>query len=274
MLTKIRYILKQKGQGIVEYAMLLGVIVVLGVMLTSSGIGDSVTDTFDSVVALFGGETKTAKLDIKKAGKNQLHNYITGDDIVSDALRIQHDQEALANIGAFFIGMTRSQVRAEIGTTKGEILLVDYVDNTEAGSGDTGGVEVRFDKDVTKGHLDNWMQGDYGDGNGNYSDGNSYSTDTRYLLSNSMIEHRDAEALAATDNYGWGNNRSIRIEYTYSSSTGGNPTGKDSDIVTGARVRINRGNSKIAGTHYHEFDITVKSDKTWSQTYPGQTGAY
>ena len=281
MLTKLRSILNQKGQGIVEYVLLLAFVAAIAWMLNNSNLSDTLIRTYDTVVAFLNGETPTEvsggkAFDLalyRKQGKNLLHDYANNKDLVDDELRVKADQQALANIGIFFVGLTREQVRSEIGYTQGEILLADYVDTTEAGSGD---VDVQFNNDKTKGHLDNWMLGDYGD-NGVYDDdvsSSKYSSDTRYLLSNSMIEHRDAAALAATDNNGWGNNRSIRVQFTYASSTGGAPTGTNSDVVTGVRVRVNRGDSKKAGTHYYEYDVTVNSDATWSQTEPGKSGKY
>ena len=49
MLEKIRTITKQKGQGIVEYALLLAFVVGIGMMLNGANLGGAVKDTFDKV---------------------------------------------------------------------------------------------------------------------------------------------------------------------------------------------------------------------------------
>ena len=48
---------KQKGQGIVEYALILAFIVGIAVMLNGANLGGAVKDTFDKVASLLGGET-------------------------------------------------------------------------------------------------------------------------------------------------------------------------------------------------------------------------
>ena len=54
--TKIFKYLKQKGQGIVEYAILLAFIVGIAIALQNVGLKDAVVETFDNVAALLSGE--------------------------------------------------------------------------------------------------------------------------------------------------------------------------------------------------------------------------
>lgn len=49
--------LKEKGQGIIEYALLLAFVVGIAMMLNGTNLGGAVKDTFDSVASLLGGET-------------------------------------------------------------------------------------------------------------------------------------------------------------------------------------------------------------------------
>lgn len=47
----------EKGQGVVEYAIVLAVVTVIAVGISSSDLGPKVTETYNSVAALFpGGE--------------------------------------------------------------------------------------------------------------------------------------------------------------------------------------------------------------------------
>ena len=58
MVGKLRNAVKQKGQGIVEYALLLAFVVGIAMMLQGVGLAGAVKDTFDSVANLLGGEIK------------------------------------------------------------------------------------------------------------------------------------------------------------------------------------------------------------------------
>lgn len=60
MLEKVRCVVKQKGQGIIEYALLLAFIVGIAMMLNGSNIGGAVLNTFDKVVTVLTGEKKDA----------------------------------------------------------------------------------------------------------------------------------------------------------------------------------------------------------------------
>ncbi len=55
MLIKMRNMVKQKGQGIVEYALILAFVVGIGMMLNGSNLGGAVKGLFDDVAAVLGG---------------------------------------------------------------------------------------------------------------------------------------------------------------------------------------------------------------------------
>ena len=75
---------KQKGQGIVEYALLLAFIVGLAMMLNSANLSGEVKDTFDKVAALLGGEAKSAYASaLEKWGK------IPRSELLSDETKAQ-----------------------------------------------------------------------------------------------------------------------------------------------------------------------------------------
>ena len=58
MLEKVRKVAKKKGQGIVEYALLLAFIVGIAMMLNGSNLGSAVNDMFDEVALVLGGGEK------------------------------------------------------------------------------------------------------------------------------------------------------------------------------------------------------------------------
>ena len=128
MLIKIRNMLKEKGQGIVEYALLLAFVVGIAMMLDGANLGGAVKDTFDKVAAVLGGEKKYADL-LKEWGKLNRSDLMN----IDNEKRIKTDQEALANIAGFFVGKTRDFKDDIIGSAvdgEGWTLLVDYIDKT------------------------------------------------------------------------------------------------------------------------------------------------
>ena len=111
MLKRIRTITKQKGQGIVEYALLLAFIVGLAMMLNGANLGGAVKDTFDKVVAVLGGsENKqlTYAEALSKWGKAE-DSAFTDDNA---AERLLADQQALANIANFFIDKDKDFIKS------------------------------------------------------------------------------------------------------------------------------------------------------------------
>ena len=61
MLEKVRTITKRKGQGIVEYALLLAFVVGIAMMMNSASLKDSVVSVFDYVATYLGGEKTYAQ---------------------------------------------------------------------------------------------------------------------------------------------------------------------------------------------------------------------
>ncbi len=100
MLEKIRTIIKQKGQGIVEYALLLAFVVGIGMMLSGSNLGGAVKGVFDDVAIAIEGN--------KYAPYFKKWHDKTADWLFDNATqeeRLAADQEALARIARAFIGL-------------------------------------------------------------------------------------------------------------------------------------------------------------------------
>ena len=275
-MIRFREFFNRKGQGIVEYAVLLAVIVGLAVLLNDGSISGEVKGSFDSVAALFRGEDvqgqgQSGYVALNKRGKNQLHDYTTGQDLVDDALRIEADQATLVNIAGFFMGKTKEEVKAAIGdygtNTQGTLLL-DYRDWTEEGGYTNGDIKTGLNdntkwstpKDATNQRIYNWMQGDYG-ANGYNSDYN-YDAGTRYLVSNYMINPN--EATPQGENAKWIDNRSVRVVLTYDSN----------GQVSESRAYITRGERGTDNSGIRELDVKMSYDSngntTWHQTTEGK----
>ena len=112
MLEKIRTIIKQKGQGIVEYALLLAFVVGIGMMLSSSNLGGSLHYLFDDVAFVLEGESDTTYVeyftDWKRKRTAELEN-------VSNRRRLDADQKALAFIASQFLDTTPARVKELMG---------------------------------------------------------------------------------------------------------------------------------------------------------------
>lgn len=286
-MVQIRQYLNRKGQGIVEYAVLLALIVGIAVFLNDGSIGEGVQGSFDNIVALFKGEDvqgqgQSGYVAWNKRGKNQLHNYETGEDLVPDAERVAADQAALINIAEFFMGKTRATVKSVIsgqdGNNSDGVVLLDYKDWTEEGSYTDGNIKTGLSDytqynstptDRTNQRIYNWMQGDYGTVVGNTIDDSSYHSEynydpnNRYLVSNAMINPNSA---TPNSNAKWIDNRTVRVALTYEGS--GN-----SATVKEARVYVTRGERTQPNSGYRELDVTTTYDNsgavTWKQTTEG-----
>ena len=95
----MRNMVKQKGQGIVEYALLLAFIVGLAVMLNGSNIGGAVKGVFDDVAALLSGKSEN-----NYAAALEKWGSISWDKLTNEkqSARIAADLEGLANIANHF----------------------------------------------------------------------------------------------------------------------------------------------------------------------------
>jgi len=110
MLTRILTITKKKGQGIVEYAVLLAFVVGLAVMLQGVGIRGAIKDTFDNVVVLLRGNPYAPYF---QAWHDKTSEWLS--ENISSEERLQADQEALARIARAFIGLDEDKVGDLIG---------------------------------------------------------------------------------------------------------------------------------------------------------------
>ena len=255
-MVKISNYLKQKGQGIVEYALLLAFVVGIAVALQGVGLASAVKDTFDSVASLLGGEKQMSHAAaVQEWGKMPIENLLA----VENDKRIQADQETLASIGALFLGKTKEELKSEnllsnpYQSPNGGFFLGNYYDkygDTLNESG-TNAIQTEYNpqnmgeagkKAVAEAITAGLLSGGF-----NYS-----NSDTRYFYSDEMLK-------TMNDSYGiYSNDRSIRVELHYD----------DNGAVDATRVRINRGSLNADNSHayYAPLDVTVKNNGTWKQT--------
>ncbi len=241
---------KEKGQGIVEFAILLAFVVGIGMMANFSG---EVQARFNKVLDLVGG-----KKDYTYAIENYLKLPKDKLQEVDEAIRILMDQEALANIGRFFIGHDEQFVEKYLLNSKpNNACLLHYGEVVD----ENGNVKsyLYYNKDDKNTRSDkkdeiaktsdviHWMRGDFGlyDETSNaiapdsYATA-SYSSDNRYLFSNYPVNRDTKDA---------GNGVKITLKYK---------DGKVSEAI----IKVN----PLAGDSTKPLAVTVDKDKNYKPT--------
>ena len=264
MLTKVRTLVKQKGQGIVEYALLLAFVVGIAMMLNGANLGSAVKDTFDKVAAVLGGEAKSAYASaLEKWGKIPQSELF---DQNKDE-RIKADQEALANIGEFFLGMKKDDVKNllldDYCTSNKTLVHIGENDDETLGhamqSGDPlsyvidkgGGDVIKSDHATDVIH---WMQHDYGnhDGTG-YNTSLDHDSASRYFFSDYAATNNFKPT--GDDAYTGGNNgyigNGVKLQLTYTKDS------NNVERVTSAKVEID----SLTINNHKELSMKVSKDE-------------
>ena len=255
-MTAIRNYLNKKGQGIVEYAVLLAFIVGLAAFLGSGGIKDSVAGVFDSVVTLLGGGENSYGSKYSATLKNLGTMTLAELTNEKQSDRIAADIDGLKSIAAFFnqSGMTFDQLAGDGSNYPNEdgYLLVNARDKVDMGEDSEKNVQgsqiLHFkatdekEKNLFATAQDQtgpkeWMAGDYSATWEKYGNSAAYKgSDTHIFFGN--------EANVSGKEYG------VNVAFT-----------KDSDgNVTGTRVWVNQYGSSGALTATDENGTVTKYD--------------
>ena len=202
---------KQKGQGIVEYALLLAFVVGIAMMLNGANLGGAVKGAFDDVASVLGGEIKeNAYVAGFKKWSTMKKSDLENEDA---AARLAADQAALDNIAMSFFGKTQEQLKSltgqnmyangnknfygttdgqndgpkgdEYGDNKYSVLLMNYKDNDTQNA---SGIDIGY---KTETYLNTgWLQGTDRDSKATSNqDWKNTSTNTRYFYSDGMINN-------------------------------------------------------------------------------------
>ena len=177
MLMNVRDMKKQKGQGIVEYALLLAFILAIAIAMQGSGIDTAIANTFTRVAQALGFETDQDKWSTMNA--NDLLN-----DSASAAARLASDRDFLSNIGNHFIGMDKATLASilKVNVSKLDkidsngILLGHFTEDTDA---DGNFVKSNYDNRIKD--LFNWAT--------NSPEGTAYDSTRRYLVSDYALSN-------------------------------------------------------------------------------------
>ncbi|MBQ6744025.1 MAG: hypothetical protein IJR05_04655 [Acidaminococcaceae bacterium] len=108
MMQNVAKTVKQKGQGIVEYALLLAFIVGIAMMLNGAGLKNSVIDVYDYVADFLAYRTYTQYYgELHNATNSQLAS-------VANAKRVKADQEGLQALVQNLLGLSKEDALTEL----------------------------------------------------------------------------------------------------------------------------------------------------------------
>lgn len=211
MLENIRTITKRKGQGIVEYALLLAFVVGIAMTLNNTSIGSAVKSVFEDVVIAIEGN-KYAPYFQKWHDKTSawLNENVLNEE------RLQADQEGLARIARAFIGLDEDRVKDLIKTLSvkrnGEVSF-DNATNYMAKEGNDGWSDTLVPLSYNTNNLD-----DPSDPTKHYIHLDwSGNVDTVKLLTNDVEAYKGANSAAGqTSNYDEWKNSGVSDRIFYS----------------------------------------------------------
>ncbi len=266
IIINLKYSLNGKGQGIVEFALVLAFCTAIGLFARDAGFTDVLKDVYDSG----NSELLTAAIGTNNAA---MWRKMDRDKLLSqvdNAKRVKADQDTLARIGQLFIGQTVTNNRISLltcdiyaagGTVKKEgnvyksgdgIFLGNYYDDNTLDKDGNNVIGTKYNpsnvSNTAKELITEALTGTSAQG--------FQGADSRYFYSDEMVTS------LSENPYGkWAGDRSIRVNFYL-----------EGDKIDAVRVRINRGtvgtgsNEQGYYSYYGELDVTVKSDGTYKQT--------
>ena len=237
-MVKLLPYLKQnrKGQGIVEYALLLAFIVGIAVMLQGVGLKDAVVGVFDNVVTVLGGGKENKYVTAFKKWGTMDYDELVNE---SKSARIAADMDGLTNIAAYFnsLDMNISDIQDYLG--ENWRTNIDMKDNPDKGVQGaqvlqywgTEGNENALSKIRNASAVD-WMQQNNGTGydksyTGNWS---GVSKSERYFFSDEMNSDEGSSE------------KKVKVAFTTDSS--GNVTGTRVWVTQYRNYGVENGGSK------------------------------
>ena len=243
MLNRFRKTIKEKGQGLTEYVLILAFIAGIAFMIFGGDgslkgtLVDTFTETHKILAGLFNDKTDWGHMNTSEFNSD------------NQPERLAADQVSLENFASFFLGKTETQMRKllkdGIMHTDGRDVLLGWFVSDDTGNHfivrdlKSDGGEYAFSSAIvrpTNDQVFNWLLGDYGE-NGNYK--YSYDSTNNYLVSDYPLGQYNNSNLqwnsSATYEPPTGGN-GVKVSFKFD-KTGGDAN-KDNWKVTGVTVKI------------------------------------
>ncbi len=259
LIINLKRSLNGKGQGIVEFALVLAFCTAIGLFAREAGFTDVLKDVYDSG----NSELLTAAIGTNNTA---MWRTIDRDKLLAqsnNAQRIKADQDTLARIGKLFIGKTVTNNKIDLltcganavgGATGDGIFLGNYWDDNKLDGDGNNIINAEFTPGDGRGsNMTDKGQQAVTDAIAELLQAGFTASDKRYFYSDQMVT-----TLNNSEDGNWSRERSIRVNLYV----------KDGQVEA-VRVKINRGDvsaSKNMYSFYGELDVTVKSDGTYKQT--------
>ena len=247
MIHQIRKILREKGQGLTEYVLILAFIAGIAFMIFggNGSLKGTVVGTFSETVRILGG-LFDEKTDWGHADPNTFGT-------ANSAERLAYDQNALANLADFFIGKTRKEIsdkwfnQIQVAENDGGIMVGWFQQNDDK--------SMKFVPKFYKAEANSifdLMQGGSGDAT-------KYDSTNQYLVSD-YVRYQFTQS--SGDGAAAGNG--VRIKFEYDKSAGAN---KPNDwVVTKVIIANDRNSQNNSGINSAGLEMTVTSDHTRTPT--------
>ena len=330
----MKRLFNKKGQGLVEFALILAFCVGVGLAARDAGLLDAFSDSFNQGVLAFlnsdvdekttsgngsgnsggstsgngsesGGEGNSGESGSgsgngnsggsggnntggNETGSGSNNNYAAAlanlagfskDEIkneLSQEARIKLDQEALAKIGKFFLGMSTDNTSPNYisnylrnynkSSPSYNLWIVNYHDN---GAAEAKEFETDFNYKNDSGNYDSQLQKSYADivtilrggtPDGTATGATQVVSKEKFFFSDNMLNDKSGK---------WGSDRSIRINLHFKKIK--NEQNENVYIVDAVRVKINRGSSNDGNentkNYYRELDVKVGEGVDWKPTF-------
>lgn len=219
---------KQKGQGIVEYALLLAFVVGIAMMLNGANLGGAVKDTFDKVAAILNGGDNTYATAFQKWRKTP-RSQLMNEDINPNSERVKADQEALILFAKAFIGLPPDKVLAK---------LKEFTNGNSTKNGSVN-IQNNAQTGYSQGILVPFMYND--NGSLDYNDDGTLANANGYISFNNQTNIGAANFLSADVNTTVTNGQARTTDRLFYSNDMIGGTGGTNDRMIAARLHYTDG---------------------------------
>ena len=263
MTERLKRLFTQKGQGLVEFVLILAFCAGIGVAAREAGFGKALNSLFDSGER---PEYETAAIGSARSidwGKEVFTGENSTFSEENAAERLAWDQKSLENLAGYFIGKSKTEIKALLGGKsadmgwgeKGEEVVLGHFRPTSDKQGTIFDPESLQAGDAM--NIFSWLKGIYDTTSG--ADNPNYDPEYRYFVSDYAISQGWADKA--------GNNQAIGIrialEYDRSDLTVANENLK----VIGVNIAIDPKSQYGLFTDRHSLGLNVQIRSDGTVTY-------